>query len=65
MSSRFHREIGRPTKDTPEAIAERIRHRAAADQVRREIAERWPVITAENFQAVDDYRVARLRELNR
>jgi hypothetical protein len=47
----------------PELAAERIRHRTAAEQALADVRERFPVLTAENFQEANDYREARIREL--
>jgi hypothetical protein len=46
--------------DTPEAIAARLRRTAILDKVRREMDERYPVITAENVFEALAYQARRL-----
>jgi hypothetical protein len=63
MPSKFHRDIGRPTTDTPAIIAERVRYRAACERANRETTERWPVLSADNVKAALDWQEARIKEL--
>jgi hypothetical protein len=50
-------------RENPGRVAERLRHRAAADQVALERAELFPEITPENAQDVLAWQEARIREL--
>jgi hypothetical protein len=47
----------------PELAAERIRYRVAAEKALADTQAKFPVLTAENFQAANDYREAHTREL--
>jgi hypothetical protein len=47
----------------PEAAAERIRYRAAAEQALADTHARFPVLTTDNFAAANAYREARTKEL--
>jgi hypothetical protein len=51
------------TKDTPAMIAERIAHRAACEQARKDRELAYPVITADNFEAAAAFQEKRIAEL--
>ncbi len=57
----YKKRIVRP--DTPADIAWRMANNVARDTARRETKEKFPVVTAENFQAANDYRERRIAEL--
>lgn len=60
--SRFHREIGAPRKDTPEAIAWRRIQRIGAEMARLETAQEFPTIsTPELAEAALEFQEDRLR----
>jgi hypothetical protein len=59
----FIRKLQRVAQDTPEQIAERLRYRAAAEQVAREREERFPLLTAENVAEVLAWQEARIKDL--
>ncbi len=62
--SRRHYERVSPPPEPPEAAAERLRHRAAAEQAMREREARWPTLTAENAQEAIAWQTARIAELD-
>jgi hypothetical protein len=47
----------------PERAQERIRYRQAAEQALIDTRAKFPVLTAENFQAANEYREKRTAEL--
>lgn len=61
--SRRHYRAVSPLSDTPAQIAERIRRNSMLDITRREMHALYPVITAENFVAANDFIERRLKEL--
>lgn len=63
--SKRHYALVSPKPDTPEREAERRQHIANGKTVWAEIQAKWPRITADNFEEVEAYRLARLRELER
>lgn len=58
---RLLRQLMRP--DPPGAAAERIRHRAIAEQAVREREAKWPILTAENAGEAIAWQTARIIEL--
>lgn len=57
----YKKRIVRP--DTAADIAERIKNRKACEQALADVRERYPVITAENFEEANAYRERRIREI--
>ena len=52
-------------QDTPEDIAERIAYHKAFNQANKEMFERWPEITADNFNEAYEFKLRRISELRR
>jgi len=66
MDRRIKAQIARQARrDTPEEIAWRFRQRAASEQIHRERAERYPVITADNLDEALAWQERRFEELMR
>jgi hypothetical protein len=51
------------TANSPERIAERLRHRAACDAARADREREYPVLTADNAQEAIDFQERRIREI--
>ena len=47
---------------TPEAIAERLRHRKACELARAETVARYPVVTTENAREAIEYQEHRIQQ---
>jgi hypothetical protein len=47
----------------PERAAERVRFRQISERALAETRAKFPVLTGDNFQAANEYREARIREL--
>jgi len=47
----------------PERVVERVNFRAAADKALSETRAKFPVLTPDNFEAANEYRERRIREL--
>jgi len=63
MFSRAHYRRVSPPADTPADIAARLVRLAALQQAVREMWERFPVVTPENFDAANEFRERRYSEL--
>jgi hypothetical protein len=64
MSSKFHRQIGAPKIDPPEAIAERKRYAAIAEQVNAEVrAKFYPLNEGADVEAILAWKEQRIAEL--
>lgn len=50
-------------RDTPADVEWRHRYRAAAEQTLAELQQRFPVLSADNFEAANKFREQRLTEL--
>jgi len=59
----YKKRIVRP--DTMQDIQERLRRNAVLEQVKQEMKDRFPTITADNFATVNDWREARIIELTK
>lgn len=63
-ASRLLRDLQRlATEDSPARAAARVRQREVAEQVRREVAERFGEISAANAREAIDFQERRMKEL--
>ena len=61
--SRRHYRLVSPPPDQPGAVEERIQYRKAAAQANEERMQRYPVLTAENFEEAAAFQESRIQEL--
>jgi len=60
MPSRFHRAIGRPAKDTPRDIRDRILRRESGERANQDTRAKFGTLTAENAREAMEYQAMRM-----
>lgn len=64
-SKAHYARVGGGSKDTPAAIAERIRYRQIADQVTAEVFAKFGQLAVDNFREAMTWQENRIKELAR